>query len=378
MNHSVPRRRILSAAAVVATLVVTAAQPVAASSPVAAVNGRAFGYFADEVTLSGSGQADQGPTPLVALSPDASNSPSSAMSPSGSAQYGSVTLFSSGQIDVATAGTTGPSGSVASSTEVDNVNAFDIVTATQLNSSCSASADGLSGSTTVTSGTVNLDHGGDHSVSRAIPTTPAVNTIYNGHVHLSATSKDTFRVIVNEQTLNGGVLRVTAAHIIFLGPTITGHLYIGRSECGVFTTGLHRPDGRIGKGSGALVGNDIYNVDGANQTRQGSAARGSTITFTISIQNDGDQERFSVHATGTPRSGYRVRYFQGSTEITRAVQAGIYQTPVLPPGGTYAITTKVKVLSNAAAGSSVSRLVTIASLGDGTKLDAVRFVGKRS
>ena len=139
-----------------------------------------------------------------------------------------------------------------------------------------------------------------------------------------------------------------------------------------------QPDGRIRKGSGAFVGNNIYNTDGTGQTRTGSAARGSTITFGISIQNDGKvSDLFKLAATGAATTMYRVRYFRGTTEITAAVVAGTYQTPSLAPGAKYLITAKVKVKSSATVGSSVTRLMTISSVADPAKVDAVRFIGKR-
>ena len=139
-----------------------------------------------------------------------------------------------------------------------------------------------------------------------------------------------------------------------------------------------KPDGRIKKGSGTLVGNDIYNTTGDLQTRIGSAARGSTITFTVSIQNDGPVGgKFKVAATGAPAPSYRVTYFKGSTNITTAVANGTYQTTSVGPGNVFAITAKVKVLSGATVGSSVTRLVTISSVANPSSVDAVKLTGKR-
>ena len=139
-----------------------------------------------------------------------------------------------------------------------------------------------------------------------------------------------------------------------------------------------RPDGRIRKGTGSFIGNDIYNADGTNQTRQGAKPRGESITFGISIQNDASTaDSFTVHATGVSTTMYNVRYFSGTTEITSAVVAGTYQTSSLAPGAKKLITAKVKVKSTATVGSSVSRLVTISSDAAPSVVDAVRFIGKR-
>jgi hypothetical protein len=73
-----------------------------------------------------------------------------------------------------------------------------------------------------------------------------------------------------------------------------------------------------------------------------------------------------------------IKYFRGTTDITAAVVAGTYSTPVLASGAALLITAKVKVTSTAAAGSSVTRLVTITSAADGTKRDAVKFICSRS
>ena len=57
------------------------------------------------------------------------------------------------------------------------------------------------------------------------------------------------------------------------------------------STVVRKPDGRIRLGSGAFVGNNVYNTTGANQTKKGSAPKGHSITFGISIQNDGRRAR---------------------------------------------------------------------------------------
>ncbi len=68
-------------------------------------------------------------------------------------------------------------------------------------------------------------------------------------------------------------------------------------------------DGRIKKGTGALVGNNVYNTTGTNQTSEGAAAPGKTITFTISIQNDavGEHDSFALAVGESANYGYGVR-----------------------------------------------------------------------
>ena len=144
--------------------------------------------------------------------------------------------------------------------------------------------------------------------------------------------------------------------------------------------GSHRkPDGRIRLGAGTLVGNDVYGTTGAGQSRTGSAARGHAISFGISVQNDGtSSDRIKVKATGTAATGYTVSYFRGASDITAAVVAGSYTTPSLAPGATFLITAEVNVKSHAAAGSRVTRLVTLTSVGDSARKDAIKLIGKRA
>ena len=136
---------------------------------------------------------------------------------------------------------------------------------------------------------------------------------------------------------------------------------------------------RVAVGIEPWRSNNVYNTNGAGQKRSGSAAPGHSLTFGISIQNDGTAtDRFTVKATGTTVSGYRVKYFQGTTDITAAVVAGTYETPSLAPGAKYLIIAIVKVKSAAAVGSRVTRRVTLTSVGDSAKQDTVKFIVKRA
>ena len=142
---------------------------------------------------------------------------------------------------------------------------------------------------------------------------------------------------------------------------------------------VRKPDGRIRLGTtGSYAGNDIYNTTGTNQSATGAAKKLKVITFNISIQNDGNAtDSFGLTVTGTASALYTVSYFHGTTDITAAVVAGTYVTASVKKTKTYLITVKVKVRSTATLGSSVSRLVTITSVGDGTTQDAVALTAMR-
>jgi uncharacterized membrane protein len=142
----------------------------------------------------------------------------------------------------------------------------------------------------------------------------------------------------------------------------------------------YRPDARIRLGtSGAFVGNDVYSTNGTGQSRTGKGARGATITFGLSLQNDATRaDRIGLKATGAASAGYSVRYFKGTTDITAAVIAGSWKSGVLDPGKTVLVTVKVKVKSTAAAGSKVVRTLTARSDADGSVKDVAKITARRS
>jgi hypothetical protein len=131
---------------------------------------------------------------------------------------------------------------------------------------------------------------------------------------------------------------------------------------------------------GPWLGNNIYNATGAHQTAVTAVVPGGETagyyfyTFDISIQNDGSAaDRFTVKATGA-RSAWVVTYSRDATNITSAVVAGTYRTPSLAPGATYLI--HAKIVNNFSVNLfsySVARLVTIRSVANSTKVDAVKF-----
>jgi len=105
-----------------------------------------------------------------------------------------------------------------------------------------------------------------------------------------------------------------------------------------------------------------------------SARRGNLVLFRIGIQNDGVvRDRFTISAEGAASSGYRVRYFYGTREITSAIEAGTFETRSLIPGRRQTIEAWVKVRTTASKGSYVERLVAISSLNDPSAVDAVKF-----
>lgn len=146
----------------------------------------------------------------------------------------------------------------------------------------------------------------------------------------------------------------------------------------------YRPDGWVRFHSyhyqgGKLVdpsawhGDDIYNTTGRNQVakRHNVAAEpldGNYDQFQVTIQNDGAADRFRVGATGT--GNWVVKYYRGRTNVTAEVVGGTFKTRSLGHGESVLLTVKVWIGDP---DTSVIRLLTISSVGNPSRVDAVRI-----
>jgi hypothetical protein len=218
------------------------------------VGGGAYGFFSN-VSLFGGPSMPIGPTPTVTLPAGGSATPVTASAPTGKAQYGPATLFSSNELDVSTQGTTGANGSVTSSATINNENTSqtEVFTASLISSTCTATQSGVSASTTVNGGSVILaddPNSGNPTNTVNIATNPAPNTSFDGVIN---TVGDHFRIVFNEQQASAGSMTVNAMHLYLLGPTAVGDLFVGQSRCLLAATsgGGTGGTGTTGGGGGA-------------------------------------------------------------------------------------------------------------------------------
>lgn len=110
----------------------------------------------------------------------------------------------------------------------------------------------------------------------------------------------------------------------------------------------------------------------------GSAARGSTVTYYFSTQNDApfpDTLRLRGSASDTR---FKVTYTAGGTDITSEFTAATYTTPPLAPGATFTVKVQVKVRATSPAGSSLNAEMTVKSDRDPAIKDTVKFVTGRA
>jgi hypothetical protein len=128
----------------------------------------------------------------------------------------------------------------------------------------------------------------------------------------------------------------------------------------------------------ASLGDNIYNADGANQTRTATVKASRSATYFIQVQNDGSAtDTFNVQGGGSA-TGFTVNYYAGAsggTDITAAVMGGTYATS-LAPGGSQVIRAVIASKSKLALGTTMTCPVTSTSAADNTKRDTVKAVLK--
>ncbi len=215
------------------TLTILFASP--AGADVTQVSGGAFGYKAS-VSLFGGPANNAGPAPTVTLPASGATPAITASEPQAQAKFGPAVIFSSKALKVSTEGSLGANGSVTSSAEVQNENTSgeEVFTAARVQSSCKASESGPTASTTITGGELITSEGdpdkeGDET-KVTIPTNPAANTEHQGKIE---SVNDSFRIIFNEQIPQAGGVTVNAVHMVLLGPTAVGDLFVGQAVCAV-------------------------------------------------------------------------------------------------------------------------------------------------
>ncbi len=215
------------------------------SADVTAVKGSAYGYYAN-VSLFGGAASPRGPAPTVTLAPDAANSPQDAHVDSADAVYGPAVIFRSGRIDVHTEGALGPAGYVTSSSKVqghpDRASRPGPLLYDGIESTCTADANGLNASTTITNGVVETKY--DPQTQEPVQTQPVPANPPPGHSVEGTLDHvgDRFRIVFNEQTRNpDGTLTVNGAHMYLIGPIAVGDLIVGQSICGMTGTATATP-----------------------------------------------------------------------------------------------------------------------------------------
>lgn len=134
------------------------------------------------------------------------------------------------------------------------------------------------------------------------------------------------------------------------------------------------PDARIKVGStGTYVGENIFNTTGAGQTVTGRAPNLHSVTYFVSVQNEGIvAEPLRVKGSASA-ANYTVRYTVGGVNVTSGVVAGTYRTPTVAPGAAVLMKVVVTVGRLAPPTSTWTGSLTFKSNIDPSQRDTVKF-----
>jgi hypothetical protein len=137
-----------------------------------------------------------------------------------------------------------------------------------------------------------------------------------------------------------------------------------------------RPDALISVRSGSrYIGSDRYNSTGAGQARTARVRRGKAKVFFVRAENDGDStDTFVVRGCRSSR-GFKVTYLRGTSgrkAVTRPVTRGTYRLASIASGASKSLRMKVAVANGARRGATKTCKVSIRSVGQGSRVDAVK------
>jgi uncharacterized membrane protein len=123
------------------------------------------------------------------------------------------------------------------------------------------------------------------------------------------------------------------------------------------------------------VGDNVYNLTGAGQTKVQTVANGVTATYHLKLQNDGNvSDTFKV--TGPPgSSGWTVRYYDavsGGNDITAEVTGAGWTSGSLAPGASLEFRVEVTPGPTVRGGVVKHVFVTATSVGNPTRQDVVK------
>lgn len=234
-------RRCAVGLTLAAVLLSGLAQSPPASGQASALNGSAYGAFV-KVGLFGGPPSQVGAAPVVVLPPTGGEKEQSL--PELRAQFGPATIFGgqwpdgtpaappSGKLTVATEGKTGAGAFVTSSATIESVGPGPLI-ADEITSTCRADEGGVTGSVEITKGVVETSYNVETQEAATtvdVPENPAPNTAVEGTIdHVG----DRYRIVFNEQVVEGDTIIVRAAHMYLLGNIAVGDLIVGQSVCGL-------------------------------------------------------------------------------------------------------------------------------------------------
>jgi len=142
-----------------------------------------------------------------------------------------------------------------------------------------------------------------------------------------------------------------------------------------------RPDGLIRvTDEASFAGDDIYNADGAGQTKELTVAAGGAAVFLLRVQNDGSApDQFQV-AGPADSPGWTIRYYDaptGGNDVTWGANRNGWLTRPTAVGATRDLRVEVTPDSSVPPGTALELLIRMRSFSEKTTYDAVKAVVTR-
>jgi hypothetical protein len=129
----------------------------------------------------------------------------------------------------------------------------------------------------------------------------------------------------------------------------------------------------IGFSVSRLVGLDVYSADGTGELIFTNAGRGYARMCPIFAQNSGNRtDTLLVHGSAH-NAHFIVRYYYGTTDVTKSVTEGTFKLPNLRPDVRRGIRAIVEPRYLAARGEKFALQVTITSQSDPSASDTVLY-----
>lgn len=127
---------------------------------------------------------------------------------------------------------------------------------------------------------------------------------------------------------------------------------------------------------GPYTGRGIYNTTGEDQTLRRDVPRGERASFYVRVRNEGMFPDRMSFAGCPPSTGFGIRYFRGTTDVTSSVIEGTLMSAPLVPGGRATLRVEVLVKRTAEVGATKTCRIRGASAMAPRAQDAVRIVVK--
>ncbi|HZO78816.1 MAG TPA: hypothetical protein VFB39_12305 [Solirubrobacteraceae bacterium] len=166
----------------------------------------------------------------------------------------------------------------------------------------------------------------------------------------------------------------TASGVLFTtGVSVPGASGNGQVTITYSTPPAYQPDAQIKLARDtSYLGVGIINTTGARQTRTTTTAPGKSKTFDLRFVNAGTHsDAIAVHGCKSS-TGFTVKYFKGSTNVTGNVTAGTYKTGTLTSDASQVLKLKIAVSSTASAGTIDACAVTASSNHAPTRQDEAK------